>query len=183
MRRNERGFSLIELLIVVIIIMIIAAIAIPSLLRARISANESSVIGDTRTVVSAAHAYGSANAGLYDSNLTCLNTPNACIPGYPAPPVGPTFLDPNMASLQFKSGYGRSYQSSTGPLVVPPQASPSSQVAFVYAGTPAQVGRTGVRGFAGDSSGVLCTNQNGGWPGVTGDIQLAPATGTCEVLQ
>jgi type IV pilus assembly protein PilA len=181
--KNQKGFSLIELLIVVIIIMIIAAIAIPSLLRARISANESGVIGDTRTVISAAAAYASANAGLIDSNLTCLNAPNGCIPGYPAPPVGPTFLDPNIAGLQFKSGYGRSYQASVAPLTIPPQASPSSQTSFVYAGTPANVGRTGVRGFGGDSSGVICSNQQGGWPSVGGDIQLQPATGTCETFQ
>ena len=51
--RNSRGFSLIEMLIVVVIILIIAAIAIPNLLRARIAANESSAANSVRTIISA----------------------------------------------------------------------------------------------------------------------------------
>jgi type IV pilus assembly protein PilA len=180
--KNQKGFSLIELLIVVIIIMIIAAIAIPSLLRARISANESGTIGDTRTVISAQAAYASANAGLSEGNLTCLNEPfTGCIPNYPA--NAPTFLDVNIGNLEFKSGYNRSFEVGPVPTQLPPSASPTSVNAFAYLSTPANVGRTGVRGFGGDSSGVLCANQQGGFTTTDGAGSLVPTAITCEIFQ
>jgi type IV pilus assembly protein PilA len=181
--KRSGGFSLIELLIVVIIILIIAAIAIPSLLRARISANESAVIGDTRTVMSASHAYAAANAGLFEGDLTCLtNAPNGtCIPNYPS--TAPTFLDSAISNLMFKSGYNRTFLPGAAPAPLPPAASPSSVSSYVYVSSPGSLGRTGVRGFGGDSSGVLCTSADGTQPATKGNIELNPTPGACDVLQ
>src|SRR5439155_17239455 len=83
---------------------IIAAIAIPSLLRARVSANESAAIGDIRTVISSQAAYHSASGGRYGRAI-CLLDPTAagCIPNYPS--NGPTFLDSAMSALLPKAGH------------------------------------------------------------------------------
>ena len=71
--RKQKGFSLIELLIVVAIILIIAAIAIPNLLRARIASNESSAVASVRTINTAMISYNSSYPSVgYAANLQAL---------------------------------------------------------------------------------------------------------------
>jgi type II secretory pathway pseudopilin PulG len=138
---------------------IIAAIAIPSLLRARVSANESATIGDLRTVVSAEMAYGSANGGAYDT-LECLSTPARCIPNYPA--TGPAFVDAETV-MATRHGYVRTFHAGPpaprpGPGMRP--SSPSSVSSFAYVAVPVAWNRTGTRGFCADSTGQVCSTRD-----------------------
>ena len=140
---------------------VIAAIAIPSLLRARVSANEAATIGDIRTVISAQSAYQSANQGLYDT-MPCLATPANCIPNY----TGPTFIDPALASATLKNGYRRTFHPGPASGQRPSGTSPSSLDQWAYVAVPAS-NQTGVRAFCGDFSGIILFTPDGSEPPVS----------------
>jgi len=161
--RKDKGFSLIELLIVVAIILIIAAISIPNLLRARISANEASAASSIRTINTAEVSFYST----YPTNGYSTGAPSAGIlalgPGAATcPATGPVVtaacLIDNTLSLASTIATAKSgYYFNIGPASAPPNT------VYTAGGSAALFNQSGVRGFCSNADGVIHANpsQNG----------------------
>ncbi len=147
MRNKQKGFSLIELLIVVSIILIIAAIAIPNLLRAKMAANEASAVGSLRTINTSTTEY-TTNYGGYPSTLASLSGPSGGTPTASSAEL----IDEVLAS-GLKSGYSFTY--TTG-------ATDSSGSILAYTLTAVPTGTTtGQRQFFTDQTNVIRGNLAG----------------------
>jgi type IV pilus assembly protein PilA len=139
--RKQKGFSLIELLIVVAIILIIAAIAIPNLLRSRMAASEASAVSSLRTINTAAVTFSSTYpANGYPVSLAALGGASPCT----ALPSNACLLD-QVLSGGTKSGYTFKWTGDG--------ATPS--VGYSVTATPVLVGGSGQRMFFSDQSGVI----------------------------
>lgn len=150
---RERGFSLIELLIVVAIILIIAAIAIPSLLHSRVSANEASAVYSIRTINTAQVTYATTYPTI--GYASTLNTLAAAAASSSVTSSNAGILDWVLGCTQTvcpKSGYNFQILNAAG--------TPVS--AYSVWGTPITVGTTGNRGFCSDNTNPILFDPTGG---------------------
>ncbi len=150
--QGQKGFSLIELLIVVAIILIIAAIAIPNLLSSRMAANEASAVGSIQAIKSAEFAYFSTYPTVgYSPAISNLGgTGNPCV----ASSAAACLLDASLVSATpgtgAKSGYVFLATGISGGTAI--------NGAFVAGASPTVAQQTGNRDFCSTDDGVLRSN-------------------------
>jgi len=168
--RNQKGFSLIELLIVVAIILIIAAIAVPNLLRSRMAANEASAVGSVRTINTSEVTYAATYANYGYTNMSSLGTGSATTPcpGTGAVATAACLVDQTIAGSGSNSSTHSGYQFEA--TRVAPAVAGQPSIAFqsgAWTGA-ANCNKTGMRSFFSDDSLVIRFDATGACPDPAG---------------
>jgi prepilin-type N-terminal cleavage/methylation domain-containing protein len=149
MRNKQKGFSLIELLIVVAIILIIAAIAIPNLLRSKMAANEASAVGSLRTLNTACVTFSTTYGGYPASLVTMGGEGTSALPTS----TSAELID-NVLQTGIKTGYSFSFSAAAAD-------SAGNVDSYIINAAPITPGVTGIRYFYTDQTGVIRANSAG----------------------
>ncbi len=156
MGKGDRGFSLVELLIVVAIILIIAAIAIPNFLRSRVAANQASAIESLRTLNTAEFTYSSTYDVGFSATLGYLGPPAA---GVPADPTQAGIVD-DVLSGKSSGGAGTMTSSKSGyHYTYSPGAAISGKIeSYSFSADPITRGMSGANSYFIDQTSVIRQN-------------------------
>jgi type IV pilus assembly protein PilA len=156
-RRPQPGFSLIELLIVVAIILVIAAIAIPSFLRAKIAANQASAVSSLRAITSAAAMYSTTYSNGFPASLAVLGGSGL------ATCNSASVLDPILSTApNTRSGYQFNYQPQGLQIsAAAPGCGAGGYYGYLATGAPAFNGVTGQISYCATEPGTLYFNSDG----------------------
>lgn len=170
MHRTARGFTLIEIMVVVAIIALLAAVAIPNVLRGRTTSNESAAIGNSRALVSSLEMFRSVN-NVYPTTWITEMYGATCAAGVaPDPDFGPPSFCVALDGGATVSGYTYTYADGAAPVNI-----------YTILAVPQTQGTTGTRSFLADQTGLLrhCTGAGATAANMANDNTIDAAPAAC----